>query len=116
MDLFHTSVAVTLSTSVLLVLFRISEHTPSVSTAHIEQVVEVADQYYDDAKKVTTDDIDRFRLKSMALALLRYANASLRVDVLENVSGYSVGRRIKHLEQDLTRLRQNISRGASSGE
>ena len=114
MDLLHTSVAVTLSTSVLLILFRISEQTPSVSTAHIEQVVEVADQYYDDAKRVASDDIDRLRLKSMSLALLRYANASLRIDVLENLSGYSVGRRIKHLEQDLTRLRQNIERNPSA--
>ena len=114
MDLVHTSVAVTLTTSVLLVLFRISEHTPSAPTAHVEQIVDVADQYYDDAKRVATDDADRLRLKSMALALLRHANASLRVDVLENVSGYSVGRRIKHLEQDVARLRQNITRTSSA--
>jgi hypothetical protein len=115
MNLLHTSVAVTLTTSVLLLLFRITEHSPpSASTVHIEQIMDVADQYYDDAKRVASDDIERLRLKAMALALLRYANASLRIDVLENVSGYSVGRRIKHLEQDLARLRQNIARGAVS--
>lgn len=111
MDLFHTSIAVTLSTSVLLILFRISEHgAPSASTALLEQVIDVADQYYDDAKRVAGDDIERFRLKAMSLSLLLYARASMRVDLLENVSGYNIGRRIKHLEQDLTRLRQNMSR------
>ena len=110
-DLLHTSILVTVTTSVLLVLFRISENTPtSASTTHIEQIVDVADQYYDDAKKNASDDIERYRLKSMTLSLLRYANASLRTDVLENVAGYSVARRIKHIEQDLTRLRQNIAR------
>ena len=109
-DLLHTSIVVTLSTSVLLVLFRISEqHSAQTSPGihSVEQVLDVADQYYADSKK--GDDVERFRLKAMTLSLLKYANVSLRSDTLENVAGYSVGRRIKHIEQDLARLRQNIA-------
>lgn len=106
-DLAITAVTVTVSITILMVLFRLSETTTPSSQRQVEQMVELADQYYEDAR-ASTHDIERFRLKAMTMSLLKLASLSLRADILENITGYSVARRIKHIEQDLTRLRQSI--------
>lgn len=106
-SLEYTSIVVTGSTIFLLLLYRITEISTS-SPSHIEQVIDTADQYYEEARSATSD-VDRLRLKAMALSLFRYASVSMRSDVLENIAGYSVGRRIKHIEQDMSRLRQSMT-------
>lgn len=110
-DLSQTAVLVTVCTGVLLILFRISEHTsPAVSRTErlVTQMADLSDQYYDDAR-ATRDDVERLHLKSMALSLLQFANATVSHERLEHMVGYSVRRRIKHLQQDITRIRQNVA-------
>lgn len=114
-DLVQTAVLVTVGTSVLLVLFRISEHTsPAVTRTEklVSQMTDLSEQYYEDARH-TKDDVERVRLKAMALSLLQFANATLPHERLEHMVGYSVRRRIKHLQQDLSRIHQNMAPNAA---
>lgn len=110
-DLTQTAVLVTVCIGVMLILFRISEHTsPAVTRTEriVTQMVDLSDRYYEDSR-ATRDDAERLHLKSMALSLLQFSNATLSHERLEHIVGYSVRRRIKHLQQDITRIRQNIS-------
>ena len=110
-DLTQSAIIVTVCVSVMLILFRISEHTsPAASRTEriVTQMVDLSDQYYEDSRG-TRDDAERLQLKSMTLSLLQFANASLPHERLEHIVGFSVRRRIKHLQQDITRTRQNIS-------
>ena len=109
-DISHTATLVTVCLSVMLILFRIAEHTsPAVTRSEriVNQIVDLSDQFYEDARG-TSDDLERFYLQSMALSLLQFANATLPHERLEHIVGFSVRRRIKHLQQDITRMRQNI--------
>ena len=110
-DLAHTAVVVTVCTCVLLILFRISEHTSPAATRTerlVAQMIDRADQYYDDAR-ASRDDAERLHLKSMALSRHQFSNATLSHERLEHLVGYSVRRRIKHLQQDISRIRQNVA-------
>ncbi len=113
LTLLHTSALTTAFTVVVLVLIRISESVAlrgdDGSARLMEQIVDLSDHLYAESKECT-DDLESFRLKAMTLSLLQFASAaSLRSDALENLTGYSVARRVKHIEQDMTRLRQNIA-------
>ena len=107
----HTVVGVSLCASTLLVLFRISEQGTSYvakrSERMVEEMIELAERYHDESKRTTEglDDLERMKLKAMALSLLQYAQIALSDDVLETIAGYSVGRRVRHLQQEMNKLR-----------
>ena len=111
MNLYHTASGVTLCVCMLLILFKLSEQSTSpMFSKHdrmVEQILDLSDHYYRDSR-AATDDVERLKLRAMALSLLTYASVIRRNDVLEHTAGYSVTRRIKHIETDLHNLRQSI--------
>lgn len=105
----------TVCTSVMLILMRISEHSNPATTGTerlVSQVVDLSEQYLEEAR-TTQDKIETMQLKSMTLSLLRFANVTLSHERLEHLVGYSVRRRIRHLEQDINRLRLSLSTPSS---
>ena len=109
----YTALLVTVAVGVLLVLLRVTEHTSPVTMGTeriVAQMIDLSDLYCEDAG-TATDDIERLRFRAQALSLLRLANTLLPREHLERLSGYSVRRRIRQLEQQVSSVNQNPTTG-----
>lgn len=115
-EFVHTATGVTVVSVLVLMLLRLSETSQPLQSRTdrmVAQILDLADQYHGDAR-ASDDDLDRFRLRAMSLSLLKYASIAHAPAQLELVAGYNVGRRAKHVEQQLAQLRQTLSPAAQT--
>ena len=103
-----TAAVVTTVTCGGLMLLRMCESTHPYASRRatlIGRLLDVADQYYEDA--ASTTDLERLELIAMSLSLVQFVQR-LEED-LERIAGYDVSRRVRHLQQELNKLRVSMS-------